>query len=79
MPRAHVGELLTTIFKEQFEALRDGDRFWYQATLAPHERLEVERTRLSDVIRRNTSIGPELPDDVFHVRAPAPPPQRFER
>jgi len=67
LQRAHVGELVFTILKLQFEALRDGDRFWYQRTLTPQERHMVERTKLSDIIRRNTGIGAELQDDVFHV------------
>ena len=62
-----LGELFTEIVARQFEALRDGDRFWYTRTLTPSERAEVERTRLSDIIRRNTSIGRELHPDVFHV------------
>lgn len=69
IPGAHVGRLAFRIIKEQFEALRDGDRFWYTRALAPEERAIVEASRLSDVIRRNTSIGDEIPDDVFHVAA----------
>jgi hypothetical protein len=65
---AQVGELFFTILKEQFEALRDGDRFWYELTLSGPELEEVQRTRLSDVIRRNTEIGDELPADVFRAR-----------
>ena len=64
---AQVGELFFTILKEQFEALRDGDRFWHELTLGEAGLLEVEQTRLSDIIRRNTDIDDEIPDDVFHV------------
>lgn len=64
---AHVGELMHHVMVRQFEALRDGDRFWYARVLPDALRREVERTTLADVIRRNTSIGAELPDDVFHV------------
>ncbi len=64
---AQVGETFFTILKEQFEALRDGDRFWYELTLGDAELLEVQRTRLSDVIRRNTDIDDEISDDVFHA------------
>lgn len=67
MPGGHLGELFYTVVKRQFEALRDGDRFWYTRTLTGEERERVERTRLSDVIRRNTDIGSEIPDDVFHA------------
>ena len=72
VPGAMVGELIHTVLAEQFAALRDGDRFWYARTLDPTERARVERTRLSDVIRRNTAIGDEIPDDVFRVGADAP-------
>jgi peroxidase len=65
---AQVGELFFTIIKEQFEALRDGDRFWYELILSKAELREVEETRLSDIIRRNTEIDDEIPDDVFRAR-----------
>jgi len=63
-----VGELFFTVIKDQFEALRDGDRFWYEETLSNDEIGRVERTKLSDIIRRNTDIDREIQDDVFHVR-----------
>ena len=65
---AHVGELTYAILKDQFEALRDGDRFWYTRVLNPDEQAAVERIRLSDIIRRNTTIGDELQNDVFRAR-----------
>jgi len=67
IPGGHVGELAHNVIKMQFEALRDGDRYWYQAILSPQEIVDVESTTLADVIRRNTSIDFELSDDVFHV------------
>lgn len=63
----HVGRLLFEVLRMQFEALRDGDRYWYQSALPAEEIVEIENTTLADVIRRNTSIGDEIPDDVFHV------------
>ncbi len=66
--RAQVGRLFGTILKKQFGLLRDGDRFWYQNVLSAREARRMERTRLSDIIRRNTTIGRELARDVFHVR-----------
>jgi len=67
LPGAMVGELVSTVVGDQFAALRDGDRFWYTRTLDRQQREEVEDTRLADIIRRNTEIGSELSDDVFHV------------
>ncbi|MEM9290736.1 MAG: peroxidase family protein [Acidobacteriota bacterium] len=70
LPGAMVGELVGLILADQFAALRDGDRFWYQNALSPQEVRAVENTRLSDIIRRNTTIGDELQDDVFRVANP---------
>lgn len=64
---SHLGELLSFIIKMQFRTLRDGDRFWYELTLNDKELTEIQNTKLSDIIRRNTNIGNEIPDDVFHV------------
>ncbi len=68
-PGALVGELIVTVIKHQFEALRDGDRFWYQRSLNRQQEEQVRNTSLADIIRRNTIIGNELADDVFHVRS----------
>ena len=68
VPGSHVGELFQAILVKQFEALRDGDRFWYERKLSGSELQEVQNTKLSDVIKRNTSIGPELQDNVFQVQ-----------
>lgn len=67
LPGSHVGELMQHVMRRQFEALRDGDRFWYARVLDDELRREVESTTLADVIRRNTSIGGEISNDVFHV------------
>jgi len=67
LPGAMVGELVRAVLVEQFVALRDGDRFWYERILSPTERQRVDATTLADVIRRNTRIGSEIADDVFHV------------
>ncbi len=64
-PGAMVGELFYWVLKDQFERLRDGDRFWYQRVFDGSELSELEATKLSDVIRRNTSIADEIRDDVF--------------
>lgn len=67
----HVGELSFRVIKSQFEALRDGDRYWYQRQFPPATVAEFMATTLADVIRRNTSIGDEISDDVFHVNCAA--------
>lgn len=69
-PGALVGETLKRALADQFGRLRDGDRFWYEAYLPQDMVDDVNATRLSDVIRRNTGIGSELQDDVFRVAPP---------
>lgn len=64
---AMVGQLLRTILIHQFTVLRDGDRFWYQNRLGQQLVDDLQDTTLADIIRRNTTIGSELPDDVFQV------------
>jgi len=65
--QAMVGETFYHILKRQFVALRDGDRYWYQNTLSEKTLKRLEDTRLSDVIKRNTSIGHELQTNVFKL------------
>ncbi len=69
LPGAMLGETFHAILADQFQRLRDGDRYWFENDpyfLANPELLaEVRATTLADVIRRNTVIGDELPDRVF--------------
>ena len=67
VPGSMLGELFHTIVARQFEALRDGDRFWYQRALSEDELEAVTGTTLADIIRRNTKIGDEMSDTVFIV------------
>lgn len=67
MPGSMLGELFHTIVVRQFEALRDGDRFWYRRALSSDELREVADTTLADIIRRNTTIDDEISDEVFVV------------
>ncbi len=64
-----VGELFYVILADQFRRLRDGDRFWYQTYLPPALVAQLEAQPLSQIIRRNGSIGAELRDDVFRFPA----------
>ncbi|MFQ5845406.1 MAG: peroxidase family protein, partial [Planctomycetota bacterium] len=67
LPGAMVGELVFTVLRDQFERLRDGDRFWYRNVFSGDALAELEATTLADVIRRNTAIAGEIADDVFRV------------
>ncbi len=53
---ALVGELFETVIRDQFERLRDGDRFWYENDFTPEEIAELEATRLYDIVTRNTDV-----------------------
>jgi peroxidase len=53
---ASVGPLVQRILADQFSRLRDGDRFWYQRSLAGKELQDVQNTTLADVMRRNTNL-----------------------
>lgn len=64
---ALVGETIHIVVRDQFERLRDGDRFWYRIHLPKKLLEEVEKLTLADVIRRNTDIGREIQDNVFVV------------
>jgi len=64
VPGASVGRTFRGIIADQFERLRDGDRYWYERVFAGQALADLNATRLSDVIRRNSSIT-NLQDNVF--------------
>ncbi|EMI43934.1 peroxidase family protein [Rhodopirellula sp. SWK7] len=59
-----LGETATTIIADQFERLRDGDRFFYENTFSGSELREIENTTLADIIERNTN-NESLQSNVF--------------
>ncbi len=63
-----LGMTFHTILVEQFTALRDGDRFWYEAYLPPFLVRMVKAQTLDRIIRRNTGIGREVSGNVFYVQ-----------
>ena len=63
-----VGPTLRAVISDQFERLRDGDRFWYQNIFSGRMLRQIERTTLSDVISRNTDLS-NLQDNVFVFKA----------
>lgn len=58
LPGASIGPLLTTIFRDQFSRLRDGDRFFFEfdPSFSAREVRQLKRTTLADIIRRDTGI-----------------------
>ncbi len=64
LPGAGVGESICAVLSKQFENLRDGDRFYYENVFTPEEITIIERTTLSDIIRRNTDTT-NIQDNAF--------------
>ena len=63
-----VGETVHAIVVDQFERLRDGDRFWYQNVFRGATLRQIEGTTLATIISRNTNIT-NLQENVFYFRA----------
>src|SRR5262249_8706218 len=60
-----VGETFNTIIGDQFEALRDGDRYWFQNQgFDPQTLKMIEGTSLADIMVRNTDID-HMQSDAF--------------
>jgi hypothetical protein len=76
VPGGSVGELMRTVLVNQFTRSRDGDRFYFEKTLSGSALNRVLDTRLSDIIRRNTTLT-NVQEEVFRdpsvltYRAPA--------
>ena len=68
MEGAMIGEGLGKLMREQFEDLRDGDRFYYETYLPERIRDLVETQTLGVILRRNTTMGDEMPMHVFQVQ-----------
>ncbi|NER03123.1 MAG: peroxiredoxin [Okeania sp. SIO3C4] len=83
LENASIGELNEAILEDQFERLRDGDRFWYEndAHLAEWQLGDdglvldwLDGLQLSDIIKANTEIE-NISDNVFFVSTtPTPVP-----
>jgi Animal haem peroxidase/RTX calcium-binding nonapeptide repeat (4 copies) len=67
---AMIGETFGTIIAQQFENLRDGDRYWYENQGFDAKTLnQIENTTLSDIIARDTDTNFIQPDVfVFYDR-----------
>ena len=53
---ASVGELTATIISDQFERLRDGDRFFYENVFTGRDLQQLQQATLADLIQRNTEV-----------------------
>ncbi|MEM9587120.1 MAG: peroxidase family protein [Planctomycetota bacterium] len=75
---ASVGEMLQTVIADQFEAIRSGDRLWYQNVFEGEQLREISGTSLSDVIERNTDLT-SIQQQAFFVDGVGPNSDRDDR
>lgn len=68
LPGSSLGPTGSRIVAEQFARLRDADRFWYQNTMTGQLSRELQNTRLSDIITRNTALK-NIQSNVFFFNA----------
>ena len=71
-----LGETLHRIIVDQFRRTRDGDRFWYLNQFSKELIKMIDQQSLATIIRRNTNIKAELPNNVWIVRRPPPAPRK---
>lgn len=64
LPGSSMGETFTAIIVDQFERLRDGDRFWYENIFSGESLRKINNTTLADVIERNSNVS-GLQENVF--------------
>lgn len=69
---ASMGETNRAVLIDQFERLRDGDRFWYQRVFSGRQLEMIENTTLRQVIARNTDIDNLQPNVFFMPEAQRP-------
>ncbi|MCA9175738.1 MAG: peroxidase family protein [Planctomycetales bacterium] len=75
LPGSSVGSLISAVLADQFYRTRAGDRFYYEHALPAAWIEEINNTRLSDIIQRNTAVSGMqanvfLADTVFYYRPP---------
>ena len=59
-----LGPTFRRILADQFQRLRDGDRFWYERVFAGRQLDQIERTSLADIVRRNSTTT-NVQENVF--------------
>jgi len=63
-----MGATFTKIVADQFQRLRDGDRFWYQNVFSGRDLAQLNQLHLSDIIRQNSDLT-NIQDNVFLFKA----------
>lgn len=64
-----LGITASTIIGEQFRAIRDGDRFYYENIFEGRQLRDIENTTLADVIERNSGVDFARDQNVFFARS----------
>ena len=64
LPGSSLGPTFQKIISHQFERTRDGDFQWYERVFSGKQLAALRATRLSDLIRRNTSLT-KIQSNVF--------------
>jgi hypothetical protein len=62
------GPLVRRIIADQFERVRDGDRFWFSRVFSGGLLSTIQSTTLGDIIERNTGTN-NLQNNVFFLKA----------
>ena len=65
LPGSSMGPTFQRIIADQFERIRDGDRNWYTRIFSGPQLQAIQHTRLSDILRRNTTIT-KIQDNAFY-------------
>jgi peroxidase len=65
---ASVGPTSQRIIADQFQRVRDADRYWYERVFRGRQLADLQRTTLEDVIARNTGVT-SLQENVFFFKA----------
>ena len=68
LPGASVGPTIAKVLVDQFQRIRNGDRFWYQNQFAGQLLRDIDNTHLSDILKRNTNLT-NLKSNVFVFQA----------
>jgi len=63
---SQLGEVFHHIVSDQFTRTRNGDVHWYQRRISPNMVKLVNRTKLSQIIKRNTKIK-NIQNEVMHL------------